>query len=909
MTHKPFITFVNSEYDIAMRYADNVQRYETQLPLALSWLTYSGVTNPDELFNDDTERSLLYPSGTNVTLIQIQTTDRYSGVTATLISGQTNLYIQVSEYFSDANPAFIGAPYTVSGESSESDLLLATYTADTPEDPENYWISLPGPGTYKIAFPFPVVGNSITVTHSGSSPYVLSQLLPRKSVQGYDLEVNSIKTYHLSATVIDTVALRVSESIVVGPDLIGAKSIDGSKIIDGTISGVLIRDGTVTGNKVLAGTISGVLLQGETITGDKLVANTITASKIAAGTITFNEIASGTLTADQIADGAVTGRKILDGTISGVLITNDAISASKIQANAITASKIAAGTITSNEIAVSGITAINMAANSITADNISVRTITAEKIVLSGITAELLGAEAVTAAALASGAVISGKIAADSIYASNIVGGQITGYHVAANTITGDRLNVNQLDAVAANMGTLIVNSGISVGTNGYITVPSGYISAGKAKLDSTGLHIGDVASSNLPSITDTLRIAGSGVGGNIVGMALYNGAFHATTPQSVIQLDGTNTLEIENNATYNALINLNFPASGVENSAAVNIYNANLHLRRTPNPPEPNITPGDLVGFDSDGTVRYKLGSNQLLLNNNTADTFTVDASNGNINTFGRIHASGNLHVGPGDHVFTVNGTTGTLHVGPPPHVFKINGASGNTNVAGTLDVVGNTRVEGNLLIGAAPAVAQIVNTTGDISTNGNITSLNNVYGRTVTATTDLFGDATLNVADDGAGDYRFKVSSTGKLTSDAMGYITARRTADVAITTAGTTIIWNNALRSNKITVPTNSSTITITNAGYYMFSATFATVANLTSLRMTLTRGGINYVSTLHGAGLGTGGGFIFNFNVGFFASANSTYTVVLTPSANTTLNANGEGFAGPSPLMNIFQAIGV
>jgi len=731
-----------------IEYADTVQRYQTQLPLGISWPTVTGSLNPSDLYTDDTSLYMYYPSGVNKTAIAIQQRDRYGGITFTLVSGSTNLYIQASEYFADSNPAFISSPYTVSGEGG-TNLISASYLSDTPENPQNYWINLPNPGTYKVVFPNPVISTAFSVTHSGSSPYVFSQMLPRKSVGSYDIDVNSIRAYHVTASFIDAVAIQVSDSIVVGPDLIGAKSIDGSKIIDGTISGVLIRDGSVTGNNIFAGTISGVLIAAETIRADN--------------------------------------------------------------------------------IAVSGITA--------------------------------------------------------------------------------DRLSVTQLDAVAANMGTLIVNSGITVGTNGYITVPSGYILAGKAKLDSTGLHIGDVASSNLPSITDTLRIAGSGVGGNIVGMALYNGAFHATTPQSVIQLDGTNTLEIENNATYNALINFNFPASGVENSAAVNIYNANLHLRRTPNPPEPNITPGDLVGFDSDGTVRYKLGSNQLLLNNNTADTFTVDASNGNINTLGRIHASGNLHVGPGDHVFTVNGTTGTLHVGPPPHVFKVNGESGNTHIAGTLDVVGNTRVEGSLSIGAAPAVAQIVDTTGDISTNGNITSLNNVYGRTVTATTDLFGDATLNVADNGAGDYRFKVSSTGKLTSDAMGYITARRTADVAITTAGTTIIWNNALRSNKITVPTNSSTITITNAGYYMFSATFATVANLTSLRMTLTRGGINYVSTLHGAGLNTGGGYIFNFNIGFFASANSTYNVVLTPSANTTLNANGEGFAAPSPLMNIFQAIGV
>ncbi len=788
-----------------IEYADTVQRYQTQLPLGISWPAVTGSLNPSDLYTDDTSLYMYYPSGLNKTALSIQQRDRYGGITFTLISGSTNLYIQASEYFADPNPAFISSPYTLSGEGG-TNLISASYLSDTPENPQNYWINLPNPGTYKVVFPNPVISTAFSVTHSGSSPYVFSQMLPRKSVGSYDIDVNSIRAYHVTASFIDAVAIQVSDSIVVGPDLIGAKSIDGSKIIDGTISGVLIRDGTVTGNKVLAGTISGVHLQGSTITGDKILAGTIDASK----------------------------------------------------------------------------------------------------------------------------------------------------------------LTVTQLDAVAANMGTLVVNSGITVGTNGYITVPSGYISAGKAKLDNTGLHIGDVASSNLPSITDTLRIAGSGNSGNIVGMALYNGAFSATNPQAVLQLDSTNALEIEMR-TISGMVNINFPEQ-TRTGQFFQVYNADLYLRRSPDSPV-DIEPGAIYGTDSDGTTRYYMGHDQLRLNNNTADTFIVDALNGNIATVGDIEVLGNIHAGAGDHVFTVNGTTGNLHVGAPPHVFTVNGSSGNTTISGNLSVgpephvfkvnsgtgaaiingtltasgdvgfgtsnnkvtiagttgntliagtlgvtgavttTGSTRVEGNLLIGAAPAVAQIVSTTGDISTNGNITSLNNVYGATVTATTDLYGEDTLNVANDGAGDYRFKVSSTGKLTSDAMGYITARRTADVAITTAGTTIVWNNALRSNKITVPTNSSTITITNAGYYMFSATFATVANLTSLRMTLQRGGINYVSTLHGAGLSTGGGYLFNFNIGFFASAGSTYTVVLTPSANTTLNANGEGFAGPSPLMNIFQAIGV
>jgi hypothetical protein len=217
--------------------------------------------------------------------------------------------------------------------------------------------------------------------------------------------VNSIKAYHVTAELIDTISLRVSDSIVVGPDLIGAKSIDGSKIVDGTISGILMRDGTVTGNKILAGTISGVLIAGNTITGNNIVASTISGALIAAGTIT--------------------------------------------------------------------------------ADNITTRTITADKIVLSGITADLLGPEAVTAAALASGAVISGKLAANSVLANNVTAGVIQGYHVAANTISADKLQVVQLDAIAANMGTLTVNSGITIGTAGYL-----WAGAGSASAPTTGLKI-----------------------------------------------------------------------------------------------------------------------------------------------------------------------------------------------------------------------------------------------------------------------------------------------------------------------------------------------------------------------------------------------------------------------------------
>jgi hypothetical protein len=503
--------------------------------------------------------------------------------------------------------------------------------------------------------------------------------------------------------------------------------------------------------------------------------------------------------------------------------------------------------------------------------------------VIDAVTLRVSGSIVVSADDLAPGSITGDKIMAGTVSGVLITPGTITANQIAVSGITANRLNVTQLDAVAANMGTLVVNSGISIGANGTIWAGTGTVdlpqtglkiyttsgvsrlttynsstpqidigSDGKLKagmgnvvLDSTGISIGTIDTPQ--TLSEALRIYGSGGDGNIVGMAFYNGSYSAVNPQITIQADSTNALEIENNAV-NGITNFNFPASGLNNSAAVNIYNANLELKRTPIPFEDNITPGALIGYDSDGTMRYKLGHDQLVLNNNTNNTFVVNASNGSVTSSSSINAN-------------------------------------------------SVQTVGNLTAGTGALKCEIDGATGNVTSDGNIFALN-----TITAFAG-FNSSYLG------SDYAFKVDTGGKLTTQAMGYLTVRRTGTLAITTAGTTIVWQSVTRSRNITVPTPTDTITIDNAGYYMFSATFATVANLTSLRMTLQRGTITYVSTLHDAGLNTGGGYIFNFNVGFWSSAGATYKVILTPSANTTLNANNEGFAGPSPIMNIFQAIGV
>lgn len=357
MTEDYFDKIHNSDSAAPFRYAESFNRYQIQLPLGIAWPVTTGSLSSDNLYDDRTDNWLFYDAGSHKTAIYSDVSERFGGLTITVYSGSTNVYVQLSEYLADTNPAFISAPYTVSGENQNNDLLLASYSADTPENPEAYWISLPEPGTYKISFPFPVVANAITVTHSGSSAYALSQILPRKTVQAFDLEVGSIKAYHVSASLIDTIALQVSDSIVVGPELIGAKSIDGSKIVDGTISGVLIRDGTIFANKIAAGTItatqiavSGIIadnLAARIITAEKIVLSGITAELIGAEAVTAAALASGAVVSGKLAADSVYASNIVGGQITAYHVAANTITGDRIQANTISGELITAGTITS----------------------------------------------------------------------------------------------------------------------------------------------------------------------------------------------------------------------------------------------------------------------------------------------------------------------------------------------------------------------------------------------------------------------------------------------------------------------------------------------------------------------------------------------------------------------------------
>jgi len=551
--------FTNYEYI----YNNENNIAQLQVPLALSYFSVPKLAN--DLYTDTNTTYFTYSGNWNSLIVSREKDGRYKNLSMRAYSGDSfKFYFSTGLGFSSGANYYSG-PVTISGSYSK----LTAYSGEASAIANAVTFSSPVSNSVVYTLPFVENINWIRLHHkaavSGQS-YRLYQFLPRTLIQVDDLE----------ADVIDAVTIRVSDSIVIGPNLIGDKSILGQKIVDGTVSGILMTDGTITGSKVLARTISGILItagtiKGEniealTISGSLITANAITAGKIAAGTITFDKIASNTLTSGQIADGTITGQKIVNGTISGVLITNNSITASNIAGNTITGDKIlagtisgsliTAGTISSTQIATSGITAINLAANSITADKITTRVITADKIVISGITAELLGAQAVTAAALATGSVISGKIAADSIYGSNIIGGVITGYHVAANTITGDKIQANTISGALITAGTItfdkIASNTLTSGQIANGTITGQNILAGTVSgvlITNNSITASNIAGATITgdkivarTISGALITAGTIKGENIEALTISGSLITAgtitATKLSVTQLD-----------------------------------------------------------------------------------------------------------------------------------------------------------------------------------------------------------------------------------------------------------------------------------------------------------------------------------------------------------------------------------
>lgn len=244
----------------------------------LFWSEYEIPQQANQLFNDYDSDYITYSGDSWKSLMVSKEKDgRYKNFTLRAYSGDSfNFYLSAGSLV-DGVETYYSGPVTTSGNYS----VLTPYSGQSTAEANAISFTAPGDNTTVYTFPEVSTINFVKLYHQASTvsgEYRLYQFLPRTLIQVDDLE----------ADVISAVTVRVQDTIVIGPDMIGDKTLLGRKIVDGTLSGILLTDGTITGSKIQANTISGVLIAANTITSDKINVNQLDALAANMGTLTVN---------------------------------------------------------------------------------------------------------------------------------------------------------------------------------------------------------------------------------------------------------------------------------------------------------------------------------------------------------------------------------------------------------------------------------------------------------------------------------------------------------------------------------------------------------------------------------------------------------------------------------------------
>jgi hypothetical protein len=168
---------------------------------------------------------------------------------------------------------------------------------------------------------------------------------------------------------------------------------------------------------------------------------------------------TGQITGTQISDNAITTTKISANAITASEISAGAITTAKLSASAVSADKIAANAVTATKIAADAVTAGKIAANAVEADNIVSNAITTGKIAAGAVNADQIAANAITSDKIFAGAVTTEKLSVGSVIADKIASGAIITSKIAAGAVTADKITVSELSAIAADLGTIQVDT------------------------------------------------------------------------------------------------------------------------------------------------------------------------------------------------------------------------------------------------------------------------------------------------------------------------------------------------------------------------------------------------------------------------------------------------------------------
>jgi uncharacterized protein YjbI with pentapeptide repeats len=187
-----------------------------------------------------------------------------------------------------------------------------------PEQNGRFWAARPMLQKGKLANDWQphtnelLADKGITNLQIGDSA-VDNRVITANTITGDKLVVDAITTREIQAGSI-TAASGIIANATIGTAQIIDSAITTAKIGDAQITNAKIH--SLDATKITSGFVDAARINANSITANHIASRTITANHIATGSITANEIASRTITADRIATGSLTANEIASGSIT-----------------------------------------------------------------------------------------------------------------------------------------------------------------------------------------------------------------------------------------------------------------------------------------------------------------------------------------------------------------------------------------------------------------------------------------------------------------------------------------------------------------------------------------------------------------------------------------------------------------
>lgn len=140
-------------------------------------------------------------------------------------------------------------------------------------------------------------------------------------------------------------------------------------------------------------------------------------------------------------------------------------------------------------------------------------------------------------------------------------------------------------------------------------------------------------------------------------------------------------------------------------------------------------------------------------------------------------------------------------------------------------------------------------------------------------------------------------------QISEECGAVLTLRRTADLAITTAGTTITWQSALRNFQFTW--SGTDITMPADGWYAFdiALTFSAVLNDCRVFLVVNGTAVKFYNLIGDVDRSAN-----SVSMMRYLTAGDVVQLRIVPSANVNISAIAEGSNGESPILHIVQLSG-